>query len=71
MIALIVGNVLLGVGLIALAVVLDRVDRRSVEERRHLTHIAISRHVGEIRAVEGVVVQRPAERAFPSIEGLS
>lgn len=51
---------------------LDRAAARSADERRHLTHIAITRHAGELRAVEGVaVVERDGTRTPVNIEGLN
>lgn len=70
-VALIVGNVVLGAGLVAMIVAVDRLESRWVAERQHLTHIAIARHVGEIRVVESASVERTPERSFPNIEGLS
>ena len=69
-VALVAAVLMLGQGLAVAVLVLDRTHRRAAEERRHLTHIAISRHVGEIRTIETPVAER-VERSGYTIEGLS
>lgn len=70
-------SVALSIGIVALAVlsvvnimVLDRANRRLVAEMRHLTHLAVSRHAGEMRLLEPVADERP-DRLFVNIEGLT
>ena len=69
--------VALSIGLVALALLsawntfaLERANRRLVDEMRHLTHLAISRHAGELRLLEPSPAERP-DRTFVNIEGLT
>lgn len=70
-------NVALSIGFILMAalgavnvVMLERANRRLVDEMRHLTHLAISRHAGEMRLLEPSTAERP-DRTFVNIEGLT
>ena len=58
------------VATVAFAFHVERASKRAAEDIRHLTHLAISRHVGELRVLEPGATERP-ERSFVSIEGLN
>lgn len=65
-------SVALLVVIVALCVVLVLQERHHAAERRHLTHIIVAEHVGEVRVLDSAPTREPAERPrTPNIEGLS